>query len=62
MGEIIILEKEKADALLSLGFKYTVKEVDKKEVYVFIQTDDLMKYVSSKFDNQSFIVRKNVCF
>ena len=62
MGEIIILEKGKADVLLSLGFKYTVKEVDKKEVYVFIQTDDLMKYVSSKFDNQSFIVRKNVCF
>ena len=62
MGEIIILDKTKADELLSLGFNYTVRKIDNKKVFVFIQTKELMKELLSKFDKSSFFISKNVCF
>ena len=62
MGEVLILDKTKADTLLSLGFKYTKRNIDNKEVFVFIQTNELMKELNSKFEQGSFILQKNVCF
>ena len=62
IGEIIIMDKTKADTLLSLGFKYTTRKIDNKEVFVFIQTNELMKELNSKFEEGSFLLSKNVCF
>lgn len=62
MGEVLILDKTKADTLLSLGFKYTKRNIDNKEVFVFIQTNELMKELNSKFEESSFILQKNICF
>ena len=62
IGEVIIMEKTKADNLLSLGFKYTTRKIDNKEVFVFIQTNELMKELNSKFEEGSFLLSKNVCF
>ncbi len=62
IGEIIILDQNQADALLSLGFKYTKRNIDNKEVFVFIQTNELMKELNSKFEQGSFFVSKTVKF
>lgn len=62
MGEVLILDQEKADILLSLGFKYTKRNIDNKEVFVFIQTNELVKELNSKFEQGSFLLQKNVCF
>lgn len=62
MGEVLILDQSKADTLLSLGFKYTKRNIDNKEVFVFIQTNELMKELNQKFDTNSFFVQKNLCF
>lgn len=62
MGEVLILDKTKADTLLSLGLKYTKRTIDNKEVFVFIQTNELMKELNQKFDTNSFFVQKNLCF
>ncbi len=62
IGEIIILDQNQADALLSLGFKYTKRNIDNKEVFVFIQTNELMKELNSKFDTKDFIINSVVCF
>ena len=62
MGEVFILDKAKANTLLSLGFKYTKRIIDNKEVFVFIQTNELMKELNSKFEQGSFILQKNICF
>ena len=62
MGEVIIMNKSKADTLLSLGFKYTTRNIDNKEVFVFIQTNELMQELNSKFEQGSFFIGKNVCF
>lgn len=62
MGEIILLEKEKADHLLSMGFKYIERIIDGRQAYVFIQTPKLMKELTSHYDASSFFINKNVCF
>jgi hypothetical protein len=62
IGEIIILDKTKADTLLALGFKYTKRNIDNKEMFVFIQTNELMKELNSKFEQGSFLLNSNVCF
>ena len=62
MGEVLILDQVKADILQSLGFKYTKRNIDNKEVFVFIQTNELMKELNSKFEQGSFILQKNICF
>lgn len=62
MGEVLILDQNKADTLLSLGFKYTKRNVDNKEVFVFIQTNELIQELNSKFDTKDFIINSVVCF
>jgi len=62
MGEVLILDKTKADTLLSLGFKYTKRNIDNKEVFVFIQTNELMKSLSSNFEQGDFLISNTVKF
>ncbi len=62
MGEVLILDKSKADTLLSLGFKYTKRNIDNKEVFVFIQTNELMKSLSSNFEQGDFLISNTVKF
>ena len=62
MGEVLILDQVKADTLLSLGFKYTKRNIDNKEVFVFIQTNELMQELNSNFEKGSFFMQKNLCF
>lgn len=62
IGEVIIMDKTKADTLLSLGFKYTTRKIDNKEVFVFIQTNELMKELNSKFEEGSFFVGQTMKF
>lgn len=62
MGEIIIIDKSKADELKAIGFSYVERENNDGIVYVFIQSPELTKYIGSKFDSSSFVINKNVCF
>ena len=62
MGEVIFLDKSKADTLLSLGFNYTTRIIDSKESFIFIQTKELMLELNSNFEKGSFFCAKNLCF
>lgn len=62
MGEVIIVEKAKADTLLSLGFKYIIRNIGDNTCYVFVQTPELMKELGSNFDQDSFLINRNICF
>lgn len=62
IGEVIILNQNQADTLLSLGFRYVKRNINNKEVFVFIQTNELMKELNSKFEQGSFLLNSNVCF
>ena len=62
IGEVLILDPQKAEQLQQCGFKYTKRNIDNKEVFVFIQTNELMKELNSKFEQGSFFVNKTVCY
>ncbi len=62
IGEVLIFDKTRADILQSLGFKYTKRNIDNKEVFVFIQTNELMRELNSKFEQGSFFVSETVKF
>ena len=62
IGTINILSKEKADTLLSMGFKYTEQKVnDTQVVYSFIDTPEIRKVVSCQFAKNEFYVSNTVC-
>lgn len=56
------MDKTKADTLLSLGFKYIIRKIDNKEVFVFIQTNELTQELNSKFEEGSFLLSKYAKF
>ena len=62
MGEIFVEDKNKAGALLSLGFNYTKRNIGGREMFVFIQTDELMQELNSKFGRGSFFIDKTLKF
>ena len=62
MGEVLLLDPQKAEQLQQCGFKYTKRNIDNKEVFVFIQTNELMKELNSKFEQGIFLLNSNVCF
>ena len=62
IGTITLLSKEKADTLLSMGFKYTEQKVnDTQVVYSFIDTPEIRKVVSCQFAKNEFYISKTVC-
>ena len=62
IGTINILSKEKADTLLSMGFKYTEQKInDNQVVYSFIDTPEIRKVVSCQFAKNEFYISKTVC-
>ena len=62
MGEVIIFEKEKADRLKVVGFRYTERKINNQTAYVFIQTKELMNELASNFEEGSFLLNKTVNF
>lgn len=62
MGEVLVLDKSKADILLSLGFRYTERKINNQVVFVFIQTKELMNELASKFEEGSFLLNRTVNF
>ncbi len=62
MGEVLILDPQKAEQLHQCGFKYTKRNIDNKEVFVFIQTNELIKSLSSNFEQSDFLISNTVKF
>lgn len=62
MGEVLFLDPQKAEQLQQCGFKYTKRKIDNKEVFVFIQTNELMNELNSKFERSSFFIGSTVNF
>lgn len=60
MEIINILNKSKADELLSIGFKYNKKNVQDKTIYEFIGTPDLINYLNGKFSKQDFFTSRTL--
>ncbi len=58
-----ILDKDKADELMKLGFHCVPQRVsDDKQVYVFINTPELTKILTTKFSGKDFYIGKTLNF
>lgn len=63
VATINVFNKEKAEELMKLGFHFTVQRVsDDKQVYVFINSSQLMKIVTEKFSERDFYLGKTLNF
>lgn len=63
MNTLNFFNKEKADELSKLGFRYVKQRVgEDKFVYVFINTPELMKNVNGKFSQNDFYIGKTLNF
>lgn len=60
MKIINIVDKYKADKLLSAGFQYKQKKVQEKIIYEFIGTPDLIRYLNDKFSKQDFFISRTL--
>lgn len=63
-GNIIIVpDKSKADELVAVGFKYTLRKIsDNKTVYQFMRTPELEKYLKGNFSKQEFFINNCLTF
>jgi len=62
MNLVKILNSDKANELVKLGFKYTKEKIEDKTCYVFIQTNDLIKQLNASFSKNDFFIDKTMNF
>lgn len=64
MGATVnILDKAKAEELRKLGFNYVEQRIgDNKQVYVFINSPELTKVLTTKFSGKDFYIGKTLNF
>ena len=60
---INVLNKEKADELIKLGFHCHEQKInDEQMVYQFLSSPELMNILASQFEELDFFMSKNLCF
>ena len=63
-GNIVIniINGEKADEVIKLGFHCSKQKLNDKDfVYQFVSSPELMKILSSRFENTDFFIGKTMC-
>ena len=61
MGTINFFDKNKADELAKMGFKYVEHKINANQViYAFIDTPKLREAITGKFANNEFFVNKTM--
>lgn len=59
---IKILNQDKAQELIDLGFKYTTESVNGKTVYAFFSSKEIMQYIQSNFSKTDFHLSNKLTF
>lgn len=59
---IKVLNQDKAQELISLGFKYTIETMNGKKVHSFFMSEELRKYINSNFSKQDFLLSNKLTF
>ena len=61
MGTINFLDKNKADELAKMGFRYVEHKINANQViYAFIDTPKLREKLVGQYDKREYYVSKNV--
>ena len=59
---IKVLNQDKAQELISLGFKNTIETMNGKKVHSFFMSEELRKYINSNFSKQDFLLSNKLTF
>lgn len=59
---IKILDIETANKLKASGFSYMKEKSNNKDIFIFAATQDLLKVLSSQFDNSQFVCENKLRF
>ena len=59
---IKVLNQDKAQELINLGFKYTMETMNGKTVHSFFMSEELRNYINSNFSKQDFLLSNKLCF
>ncbi|MCM1277030.1 MAG: hypothetical protein NC299_17000 [Lachnospiraceae bacterium] len=56
------MDKNKAEILRMLGFRYNEQKVDNKTLYAFIGTPDLVQVIAKNFAKGDYCISKTMNF
>ena len=59
---IKVLNQDKAQELIKLGFKYTTETMNGKTIHSFFMSEELRKYINSNFSKQDFLLSNKLTF
>ena len=59
---IKVLDQDKAQELIDLGFKYTTEAMNGKTVHSFFMSEELKQYINSHFSKQDFLLSNKLSF
>jgi len=62
MGEIIFVDKDKADLLKAKGYQYLERVTHGTTLYVFYGSHELMNEINSNFSANDFLQKNTVDF
>ena len=57
-----VLNQDKAEELINLGFKYIKESMNEQIVYAFFVSEELNNYVLSNFEANDFFYTNMLCF
>ena len=59
---IKVLNQDKAQELINLGFKYTTETMNGKKIHSFFMSEELQNYVNSYFSMKDFLLSNKLTF
>ena len=59
---IKIFDPKKAKELSTIGFKYTLDRMNNQIVYAFFESNELLNYINSNFDQQDYFKNNTLHF
>lgn len=59
---IKVLNQDKAQELISLGFNHVKETVNGTIIYSFFMSEELRKYINSNFSKQDFLLSNKLTF
>lgn len=59
---IKVLNQDKAQMLINLGFKYIKETMNQQTVHSFFVSEELLKYVNQNFDKHDFLLTNKMTF
>lgn len=59
---IKVLNQDKAQMLINLGFKYIKETMNQQTVHSFFMSEELLKYVNQNLDKHDFLLTNKMTF